>query len=130
MDVRWHSVVVDSKDAPTLARWWAQVLGWKVGYESEEEVVIAPAEAFEEGASLSAHGPGLVFCPVPEQKSVKNRLHIDIAPPSQANQQQIVSELEAIGATRVDVGQDDSSVTWVVMADPEGNEFCVLRPRD
>jgi Glyoxalase-like domain len=130
MNVRWYSVVVDCKDAPALARWWAQVLDWKVGYEDAEESVIAPPEAFEEGASFSARGPGISFTPVPEAKTVKNRLHIDVAPPAAVDQGEIVAQLEAIGATRVDVGQDAESVTWVVLADPEGNEFCVLRPRD
>ena len=130
MNVRWHSVVVDCRDAPALARWWAEVLGWKVGYEDEEESVVAPPEAFEKGASLAARGPGLCFTPVPEAKSVKNRLHIDIAAPADQDQEAIVRQLEGMGARRVDVGQESDSVTWVVMADPEGNEFCVLRSRD
>ncbi|MGZ6798077.1 MAG: VOC family protein, partial [Nocardioidaceae bacterium] len=59
---------------------------------------------------------------VPEQKAVKNRLHIDLRPQNQAAE---VARLEALGATRVDIGQGET--TWVVLADPDGNEFCVLR---
>jgi predicted enzyme related to lactoylglutathione lyase len=71
-----------------------------------------------------------VFVPVPEGKTVKNRLHIDLAPLAGDDQDAEVRRLEALGATRVDVGQDNEKVRWVVMADPEGNEFCVLSPRD
>ena len=66
--------------------------------------------------------PGLVFVPVPEAKRIKNRLHIDLVPDDRDAE---VERLLALGASRADVGQDDE-VTWVVLADPEGNEFCVL----
>jgi len=68
--------------------------------------------------------PTIVFVPVPERKSVKNRVHIDVNPIDRTQAEE-VERLEALGARRVDVGQGD--VGWVVMADPEGNEFCVLR---
>jgi len=68
--------------------------------------------------------------PVPEGKTLKNRLHIDLAPSPDAGQEAEVRRLEALGARRVDVGQDPDKVSWVVMADPEGNEFCVLSARD
>jgi predicted enzyme related to lactoylglutathione lyase len=74
-------------------------------------------------------GPGLIFVAVPDRKSAKNRLHIDLAPPADQDQDAEVRRLEAIGARRVDIGQDRDKVSWVVMADPEGNEFCVLSPR-
>jgi hypothetical protein len=67
--------------------------------------------------------PDLLFLKVPERKSVKNRLHLDLRP---RDQQTEVERLEALGARRVFVGQS-AEVTWVVLADPEGNEFCVLR---
>jgi Glyoxalase-like domain len=73
---------------------------------------------------------GWCFVPVPEGKNVKNRLHIDLAPPEGEDQAAEVRRLEALGASRVDVGQDPGQVTWVVLADPEGNEFCVLSARD
>jgi hypothetical protein len=72
--------------------------------------------------------PGLVFVPVPEGKTVKNRLHIDLAPGPDDDQAAEVDRLVQLGATRADVGQDERA-TWVVLADPEGNEFCVLSPR-
>ena len=61
---------------------------------------------------------------------MKNRLHIDLAPPANGDQAAEVRRLEALGARRVDVGQDSGTASWVVMADPEGNEFCVLTARD
>jgi hypothetical protein len=67
---------------------------------------------------------------LPEGKAVKNRLHIDLAPPLDGDQAAEVRRLEDLGARRVDVGQDPEAVSWVVMADPEGNEFCVLSARD
>jgi hypothetical protein len=81
---------------------------------SEDEVALARDE----------HSfPGLVFGLVPEAKGVKNRLHIDLNPDDQVAE---VDRLLALGATRADIGQGD--VPWVVLADPEGNEFCVLTP--
>ena len=67
---------------------------------------------------------------MPEGKVVKNRLHIDLAPPSNGDQAAEVRRLEVLGARLVDVGQDPGTASWVVMADPEGNEFCVLTARD
>jgi hypothetical protein len=81
-------------------------------------VLEPPAGSPEDGVS-----PDLLFCKVPEGKSVKNRLHIDLRPEDQAAE---VARVEALGARRVSVGQGED-VTWVVLADPEGNEFCVLR---
>ena len=71
-----------------------------------------------------------MFISVPEGKTVKNRLHLDVSPPPDGDQEAEVRRLEALGARRVSVGQDPGAVSWVVMADPEGNEFCVLTPRD
>lgn len=132
MAVRWYSIVVDCKDVAAQARWWAEALDWRVAYESEDEFVIVPPRALEEDhqVPLDEQGPGLVFVTVPEGKSVKNRLHIDLAPGPDDDQAAEVARLEALGATRVNVGQDESKATWVVLADPEGNEFCVLSPRD
>ena len=77
-----------------------------------------PAGSREDGVS-----PDLLFLKVPESKTLKNRLHLDLRPLDQSGE---VARLEALGASRVSVGQGDE-VTWVVLADPEGNEFCVLR---
>ena len=74
-------------------------------------------------------GPGMVFVPVAEGKAVKNRLHIDLAPHTSQDRDAEIARLERLGATRVDVGQPGDA-TWTVLADPEGNEFCVLSSRD
>jgi hypothetical protein len=93
---------------------------------------VAPRPALTEQAQrvpLAERGPGLVFVPVPEGKAGKNRLHIDLAPGPDDHQAAEVARLEALGATRADAGQQPEH-TWVVLADPERNEFCVLSPRD
>jgi predicted enzyme related to lactoylglutathione lyase len=111
---RWENLVVDAQDPARLARWWAEALGYQITYEKPDEVEIrrTPDEL-----------PGLIFVQVPEQKRVKNRLHIDLRPHDQEGE---VERLVNMGARHVDVGQGED-VSWVVLADPEGNEFCVLR---
>lgn len=116
MSSRWYTVVVDSADPAGLARFWAAVLDYRVVYEAPDEVVIAKAEDTY---------PGLIFVPVPEAKTVKNRLHIDLNPDDQDAE---VERLISLGARRAEIGQGE--VSWVVMVDPEGNEFCVLTPRE
>ncbi len=131
MSVRWYTVVVDSVDVAAQARWWAEVLGWQTVYEASDEVVIVPPHALTKADSIPVEerGQGLVFVPVPEGKTVKNRLHMDLAPRAADDQAVEVERLVSMGARRIDVGQS-SDVGWVVLADPEGNEFCVLSPRD
>ena len=116
MGSRWYTVVVDSRDPAKLAEFWAAVLDFQVVYSAPDEVVVAKDDDTY---------PQLVFVPVPEGKTVKNRLHIDLNPDDQEAE---VERLLGIGATRADVGQGD--VSWVVLADPEGNEFCVLTARE
>jgi hypothetical protein len=132
MSIRWYAVVVDCRDVAAQSRWWAEALDWRVGYEAANEVVLVPPHALEPTRDMPSVqlGPGLIFVSVPEGKTVKNRLHIDLAPSPDADQEAEVRRLEALGARRADVGQDREKVSWVVMADPEGNEFCVLSPRD
>jgi hypothetical protein len=115
MSLLWEEVVVDSRDPKVLGLWWRDALGWVVVGETDDELEIAPAEG--------AH-PTLLFGAVPEAKSGKNRLHLDFVPHDQAAE---VDRLLGLGATRAEVGQRD--VPWVVLADPEGNEFCVLAAR-
>jgi predicted enzyme related to lactoylglutathione lyase len=115
MAVRFYHVVIDARDPHSLARFWAAVLDQRVLYESEDEVIVGSDEQ---------HYPGLCFVPVPEAKAVKNRLHIDLDPDDRDAE---VERIIALGARRADVGQGPD-VSWVVLADPEGNEFCVLRP--
>jgi hypothetical protein len=131
MSVRWYTVVVDCHDVKAQGYWWANVLGWDIAYEADNEVVVAPSHLIDESRSipLSERGPGMVFVPVPESKTLKNRLHIDLAPGPDDDQAAEVRRLESLGARKVEVGQRDD-VSWVVLADPEGNEFCVLSPRD
>jgi Glyoxalase-like domain len=132
MSIRWYAVVVDCRDFKAQSRWWAEALDWRVGFEADDEVVVVPPHALDETRDVPPleRSPGLVFVSVPEGKAVKNRLHIDVAPPPDGDQEAEVRRLEAMGATRVGVGQDPATATWVVMADPEGNEFCVLSARD
>ncbi|WP_329299014.1 VOC family protein [Streptomyces sp. NBC_00659] len=116
MAVSFYQLVIDAHDLPALARFWCQVLDWQVLFEDEDEIVI--------GADANAL-PGICFVPVGERKTVKNRLHIDLTPDDRAAE---VERILALGASRADVGQGED-VTWTVLADPEGNEFCVLRPK-
>ena len=132
MSLRWYSVVIDSHDIAAQARWWARVLNWQIIYEADDEVVIVPRHVTEESLRTTPWdqvGPGLIFVLAPEGKTVKNRLHMDLAPQLDDDQGAMVDSLIATGATRVNVGQDENEVNWVVLADPEGNEFCVLSAR-
>ena len=132
MTLRWYSVVIDCHDIAAQARWWARVLNWQIIYEAVDEVVIVPRHITQESLRTTPWdqvGPGLVFVLVPGDKTVKNRLHMDLAPQLDDDQAAMVESLIAAGAKRVNVGQDENEVSWVVLADPEGNEFCVLSPR-
>jgi predicted enzyme related to lactoylglutathione lyase len=132
MSLRWYTTVVECTDIAAQSRFWAEALDWRVIHEADDEVIAVPAIALTEAAAgipIEARGPGLVFVKVPAGKAVKNRLHFDLAPREADDQAAEVARLEALGATRVDVGQA-ADARWVVLADPEGNEFCVLSPRD
>jgi predicted enzyme related to lactoylglutathione lyase len=123
MTTRLVHLVIDSADPARLARFWAGALGWEATIEGPEEASVMPAGFTYPGTSALP----LVFIAVPEPKTMKNRIHLDLASTSVADQQAQVERLIAAGATHVDIGQGD--VPWVVLADPEGNEFCVLEPR-
>jgi hypothetical protein len=130
--VRWYTTVVDCRDVAAQAEWWRETLGWQKVYEADDEVVIVPAHVTEElirSTPWEQVGPGLVFVPVSEPKALKNRLHIDLAPHTSDDRDAEIARLIERGARRVDVGQGDD-VSWTVLADPEGNEFCVLSSRD
>ena len=132
MALRWYSTVVDCRDVAAQARWWAEAIGWKAVYESDDEVVLVPAHASEElirSMAWEQVPPGLVFVPVHEGKVVKNRLHIDLAPHTSDDRNAEIARLMAMGATKVEVGQS-ADASWDVLADPEGNEFCVLSSRE
>ena len=115
MGSRWGTVVIDTLDPSRLARWWAEVLDLKVLREDAGEVHIGPRE-----------GTRLVFIQALGAKSEKNRLHLELYPDDQDAE---VERLLDMGARRADVGQP-ANVSWVVLADPEGNEFCVLAERE
>jgi hypothetical protein len=116
--VSLHHIVIDAHDLPALARFWAQMLNWRILSEREREVVI--------GADETAQ-VGICFMPVTDRKSVKNRLHLDLTPGPDGRDAE-VDRILALGARRVDVGQAGTE-SWTVLADPEGNEFCILRPK-
>lgn len=118
MALRLHHIVVDAHDLPTLARFWAQALGWAILSEREQEVLIGP----DENAPV-----GMCFMPVSDIKSVKNRVHLDLTTGSDDRDAEI-ERLLALGARRVNIGQSGRE-SWTVLADPEGNEFCVVRPK-
>jgi predicted enzyme related to lactoylglutathione lyase len=119
MAVSLHHIVIDAHDLPALARFWAQVLDWRILSEREREVVI--------GADATA-AVGICFMPVTDEKAVKNRLHLDLVPDADSRDAEI-ERILALGARRVDIGQTGAE-SWTVLADPEGNEFCVVRPKE
>jgi len=123
MATRLVHIVIDAIDPARLGRFWAAALGWEVAAEEPDEVVVWPA-------GFDYPGPAalpLVFVPVPEPKAGKNRLHLDLASSSARHQEQLAARLGDLGARPADIGQ--GTVPWVVLADPEGNEFCLLDPR-
>ncbi|HTY26731.1 MAG TPA: VOC family protein [Mycobacterium sp.] len=112
MGLRFSEICVDAHDIDALAAWWSRVLRWPAEPTDDGDVILrAPAGA----------GPDWLFLAVPEDKIVKNRIHFDFTPD---DQQAEVDRVLALGARHVDIGQGEQ--TWVVLADPEGNEFCIL----
>ena len=107
--------MIAARDPAALGRWWCEALEWVVVDDDPPVFEIQPQPN---------RLPGILFLPLLDAKASKNRLHIDLRPDDQAAE---VERLIALGARRVDIGQGD--VSWVVLADPEGNEFCVLQER-
>lgn len=118
MGSRWYGVVIDASDPARLARWWAEVLGFRLVYEAAGEVAIA-------GDGDEARYPGISFVAVPGRKSGRNRIHLDLDPDDGEAE---VERLVNMGARRVAEGPHEQA-SWIVLADPEGNEFCLLRAR-
>lgn len=116
MTLMINSLTVDCHDPRAVARFWSEALAWPILYESDDEVLIAPFEERHPGVFPVLFGRN------PDTKRVKNRWHFDLAPDDQDAE---VARMESLGARRVDIGQGD--VDWVVMADVEDNEFCVLK---
>jgi catechol 2,3-dioxygenase-like lactoylglutathione lyase family enzyme len=126
MASRITELVLDCRDPAGLAAWWAEVLGFEVvGTEDDGAVEIGPPGQEPKGVV-----PTIVFAPVPEPTPGKLRLHLDLNA-TDRDQDAELERLLALGATPVDVGQGPVSdtMTWHVLADPEGNEFCLLRSR-
>ena len=119
MPVRLHHIVVDAHDLPGLARFWTQALGWEVLSERERR---------EHHRDRRDAPVGMCFMPVTDPKTVKNRLHLDLTSSARDRDQEI-ERLIALGARRVNIGQTGAE-SWTVLADPEGNEFCVIRPKE
>ena len=120
MSSRFASLALDAVDVPRLVSFWTQALGYRVAEEFDGGVSLAPANGVP--------GPPIDVIPVPDAKTAKLRLHMDLVPDG-CTQQEEVERLLALGAVRAYVGQDPD-VPWVVLADPEGNEFCILSARD
>ena len=114
--LKLSQICVDAREPSALGAWWAEVLGWPLRVDSDGDAFLTPPPG---------HGAELLFLGVPEDKVVKNRLHLDFTP---EDQQAEFDRVLALGARRVDIGQGEQS--WVVLADPEGNEFCILAADD
>jgi len=114
----FHEIQIDCADPAKVAAFWAEAYGWEVKEQGEFLWMSA--------SGSPADSPVFVFAAVPEPKTIKNRLHFDVVTKG-CDQAEEVARLEALGATRIDIGQGD--VPWVVMADVEGNKFCVLARR-
>jgi hypothetical protein len=117
--LRWQCICVDAADPGTIASFWEQALGWRRTHDDGDEVVLEPPE----GSPQDGVSPDILFLRVPEGKTVKNRLHLDLRPDEQAAE---VARLIRLGATYADVGQP-ADASFTVLRDPEGNELCVLR---
>jgi hypothetical protein len=118
MAVRLTTIVIDAADPTRIAAFWVAVLGWDAKPDADGDIVLSDP--------TGASSVELLFIKVPEPKRLKNRLHLDLNP-LDADQSAELDRLLSLGAVRVDIGQVDTS--WVVLADPEGNEFCLLAKR-
>jgi predicted enzyme related to lactoylglutathione lyase len=115
-----RNVTVDCTDALKLAHFWAEVLGWNIYHDDDPEVLVAPEFPPHRG------GPTMLFIPVPEPRSAKNRVHVDLQPSDRTRDEE-VERLIALGATLVEDHRTGEGLGWVWLADPEGNDFCVER---
>ncbi len=119
MTSRIAAIALDAVDPRPVADFWCAVLGWQQVDEDADGISIGPP------GGAAAAGLTIDVLRVPEAKTVKNRLHLDLRADGSTTAEEL-ARLEALGARRVDVGQGDD-VTWVVLADPEGNELCLLQ---
>lgn len=120
MSLRIQCLCIDSHDPSQIATFWEAALGWRRTHDEDDEVVLEPPAGPPEDGVV----PDLLFLRVPEDKTVKNRLHLDLRPDDKEAE---IRRLVGLGARHVSVGQSPDS-SWTVLADPDGNEFCVLKP--
>jgi predicted enzyme related to lactoylglutathione lyase len=118
MPIHIHNITFDCADARALATFWSTLTGWNVYYDDDPEVVVAP--------SFPNHDTGLLFIPVPEGKTAKNRVHLDVEP-TEGTRDELVDVAVAAGARVIGDFRKDDGSGWVTLADPEGNEFCIER---
>ena len=122
MGLRIETVTVDADDPVTLATFWCAALGWEQRFDEDGDIWIEPGDDDPEFDRVKP----LLIVRANEMKAGKNRLHLDLIPDDQERE---VERLESLGASRPDIGQTGNE-SWVVLADPEGNEFCILEEPD
>lgn len=120
MTVSITDITFDAHDPRALATFWATLLGWQVFYDDDPEVLVAPHYPTTPGSTT------LLFIPVPEPKTAKNRVHLDLSPTDTTRDEQVEQAL-ALGATLVADHREPDGGGWVTLLDPEGNEFCIVR---
>jgi predicted enzyme related to lactoylglutathione lyase len=118
MTVHVHNLTFDCADSRALAGFWSTVTGWNVYYDDDPEVIVAPSFPYD--------GTGFLFIPVPEGKTAKNRLHLDLSPDT-GTRDELVEVAVVAGAAIVGDHRHDDGTGWVTLQDPEGNEFCIER---
>ena len=122
MGLRIETVTIDAVDPVTLAAFWCATLDWEQRVDEDGDIWIEPGQDDSEFDRVKP----LLIVRANEMKAGKNRLHLDLIPDDQERE---VERLESLGASRPDIGQTGTE-SWVVLADPEGNEFCVLDEPD
>ena len=110
-------ITIDCENPMLLAEFWCELLDWKIGGHDDESVWIEPKN------SALVSSPNILFVKNTDTKLVKNRLHLDLCPDNQLVE---VERAVSLGARNVEIGQTGEE-SWVVLADPGGNEFCILR---
>jgi len=122
MGLRIETVTIDAVDPVMLAAFWCAALGWEQRVDEDGDIWIEPGDRDPEFDRVKP----LLIVRASEMKAGKNRLHLDLIPDDQERE---VERLESLGASRPDIGQTGNE-SWVVLADPEGNEFCILDEPD
>jgi predicted enzyme related to lactoylglutathione lyase len=124
MSLGLETISIDAHDPERIAKFWGEVLDYSPTYDSKDDPESNEPERVIELTPKDGSTTTILIIEVHDEKKAKNRVHFDLRPDDQAAE---VARVEALGARRVDIGQGD--VSWVVLADPEGNEFCILRAK-